>query len=95
MRGGVAKKWTTEVCGRSRSSGPVTSNDFGDQRLLRRILCCFNRRSMGSDFFGRAGPPGAGGLVRVHHQHQWYHRVYFHALLCIVSYSFCLVYCTS
>ena len=50
MRGGVAKKWTTERCVVGRSSGPA-SNDFGDQRLLRRVLCCFNRGSMGSLFW--------------------------------------------
>ena len=37
-----------EVCGRSVQ---WSSNDFGDQRLLRRVLCCFNRRSMGSLFW--------------------------------------------
>ena len=42
---------TTEVCG--PVAGPVTileTNDF-----WRRVLCCFNRRSMGSNFL--AGEP--------------------------------------
>ena len=47
---------TTEVCG--PVAGPVTileTNDF-----WRRVLCCFNRRSMGSNFL--AGEPEAGGF---------------------------------
>ena len=64
MRGGVAKKWTTEqrgdVCG--RSSGPVTileTNDFGGKS------CAASTADLWGHFFGRGrsgrrlgqGPP--------------------------------------
>ena len=67
MRGGVAKKWTTEVCGRSVQ---WSSNDFGDQRLLEESLVLLQPQIYEVSFFGR-GRTWSLGV----HQHQWYHRV--------------------